>query len=507
MSQDKTENPLIGRAMNMGGAMTEISARQVLDGRSLDAVFYPASVAVVGASSDSEKENHQGWLGRLTRAGYQGKIYPINPNAKEIMGLKAYPSITSVPEPIDYAILSVPSRAVPKVLEECINKGVKAVHSYTAGFAETGTEEGRMLQEEVGRLMKGSKTRLIGPNCLGVYCPKSGLAMDGRFPKETGPIALVTQTGTGLIQLVLEATSRGLRFSKAVSFGNAIDLDAPDFLEYYANDEDSKIILVYVEGVKDGQRFFRAVRECNKVKPVVLLKGGMSESGAGVASSHTGALAGSRQVWQTLFRQTGAIAVQTFDEAVEQLISLVYMKPPKGRRVGIVGRGGGMGVITTDICENEGLHVPAFAPETKAALSQLTPQGGGSMVRNPVEVGLGKLGISENYVEALIVVGEDPNVDLILTFLDPEQYVEHIKEDWVEGAKKSFAEAAKRVKKPLVVVLKPGSSAKVFEWIGQLQLACKEAGIPAYKNVETAIRAVSKMIGYHEFKTRMNSNG
>ena len=189
--------------------------------------------------------------------------------------------------------------------------------------------------------------------------------MDGRFSKESGPIGFLSQTGTGLIQLVSEATARGLRFSKAVSFGNAVDLDAPDFLEYFAADEETKLILVYVEGVKDGQRFFRTLRECNKVKPVVLLKGGMSESGAGVASSHTGSLAGSRQVWQTLFRQTGVIAVQSFEEAVEQMVALVHMAPPQGRRVGIVGRGGGVGVITTDICEREGLVVPAFTPETQ----------------------------------------------------------------------------------------------------------------------------------------------
>ena len=175
--------------------------------------------------------------------------------------------------------------------------------------------------------------------------------------------------------------------------------------------------------------------------------------------------------------------------------------------MGIVGRGGGVGVITTDICEREGLVVPEFTPETKAHLGKLTPQGGGSILRNPVEIGLGKLGISEHYVTALSVVDEDPNIDLILTYLDPEQYVEHIKEDWVEGAKKSLIEAAKQVKKPLVVVLKPGQSVKVFEWIGELQRACNEAGLPAYRNVETAIRAVSKMIGYHEFKTRMGYNG
>lgn len=470
-------------------------------GQAIDYIFHPKTVAVVGASSDNEKERSQGWLGRLLRCGFQGKIYPINPTAKEILGLKAYPSIASVPDSVDYAIISVPAKLVPKVIEECISKGVKTIHTYTAGFAETGTEDGRRLQAELGRIMHGSQTHLIGPNCLGIYCPRSGLAMDSRFSKETGPIGFLSQTGTGLVQLVSEANGRGLRFSKAVSFGNAVDLDAPDFLEYFASDEETKFILVYVEGVKDGQRFFRTLRECNKVKPVVLLKGGMSESGAGVASSHTGSLAGSRQVWQTLFRQTRVIAVQSFEEAVEQMVAMVYISPPKGRRVGIVGRGGGVGVITTDICEREGLVVPEFTPETRKLLGKMTPQASGSIIRNPVEIGLGRFGISENYIEALKLVDADPQVDLTITFLDPEQYVEHIKEDWVEGGKKSLVEAAKQVKKPLIVVFKPGSSSKVFEWNKQLERACQEAGLPTYKSLETAIRAVSRLIGYYEFKS------
>jgi acyl-CoA synthetase (NDP forming) len=484
--------------------MEELSSKQIPDTRAIDAIFYPDTVAVIGASSDSKKERNQGWVGRLFRCGFQGKVYPINPTATEIMGLKAYPSITSIPDSVDYAIISVPAPLVPKVIEECITKKVKAVHTYTAGFSETGTEEGRKLQAELGRLIQGSNTRLIGPNCLGIYCPRSGLAMDGRFSKESGPIGFLSQTGTGLVQLVTEANARGLRFSKAVSFGNAVDLDAPDFLEYFASDEETKFILVYVEGVKDGQRFFRTLRECNKVKPVVLLKGGMSESGAGVASSHTGSLAGSRQVWQALFRQTGVIAVQSFEEAIDQMVALIHMVPPQGRRVGIVGRGGGVGVITTDLCEREGLVVPEFTAETRKRLNKMTPQASGSMVRNPVEIGLGRFGISEHYIEALRLVDEDPHVDLTITFLDPEQYVEHIKEDWVEGAKKSLIEAAKRLKKPLVVVFKPGSSAKVFEWNGQLQRACQEAGLPTYKSLETAIRAASKLITYYEFKSSVS---
>jgi acyl-CoA synthetase (NDP forming) len=486
--------------------MIEFRGKRTADQEVIDTIFYPRTVAVIGASSDNEKERSQGWVGRLLRCGFQGKIIPVNPTAKEILNLKAYPSVTAIPDSVDYAIISVPAPLVAKVVEDCVKKGVKAVHTYTAGFAETGTEEGRRLQLELGGIIQGSQTRLIGPNCLGIYCPKSGIAMDGRFSKESGPIGFLSQTGTGLVQLVSEANARGLRFSKAVSFGNAVDLDAPDFLQYFASDEETKFILVYVEGVKDGQRFFRTLRECNTVKPVVLLKGGMSESGAGVASSHTGSMAGSRQVWQALFRQTGVIAVQSFEEAVEQMVALTHMARPGGRKVGIVGRGGGVGVITTDLCEREGLVVPEFTAETRKRLNKMTPQGSGSMTRNPVEIGLGRFGVSEHYVEALGLVDADPNVDFTLTFLDPEQYVEHIKEGWVEGAKKSLIEAAKRLKKPLIVVFKPGSSAKVFEWNGQLQRACQEAGLPTYKSLETAVRAASKLITYYEFKSSMNCN-
>ncbi|MFC1867694.1 CoA-binding protein [Thermodesulfobacteriota bacterium] len=487
--------------------MTKSSGKQSPAKRVTDAIFFPNSIAVIGASSNSEKEHASGWVGRLLRAGFKGKIYPINPTAEEICGLKAYPSVASVPAEVDYAILALAARNVPKVLEECINNGVKTVHCYAAGFAESGTEEGIKLQAELVSLLQGGQTRMIGPNCLGVYCPKSGLAMDGRFSKESGPIGFLSQTGTGLIQLVSESIARGLRFSKAVSFGNALDLDASDFLDYFAADEETKLILVYVEGInRNGRRFFQTLRECNKVKPVVLLKGGMSDSGASVASSHTGSLAGSRQVWQTLFRQTRVCAVQSFEEAVEQMVALVHMPPSNGRRVGIVGRGGGIGVTTTDICEREGLVVPEFTAETREKLSKLTPPGGGSIVRNPVEIGLGKFGISENYVEALNVVDADPNIDLAITFLDPEQYLEHIKDDWVEGAEKSLIEASKQVKKPLIVVFKPGISSIVFEWTRQLQSACHKAGLPAYKSLETAIKAASKHIEYNEFKSSISSS-
>lgn len=471
--------------------------------RALDYIFRPESVAVIGASSDSEKEMLRGWVGRLVKFGYEGKIYPINPQATNILGLRAYPTIASVPDSVDYAIISVPARLVPKLVQECISKGVKAIHIYTAGFAETGEREGGELQTELERIIRTSDSRLIGPNCLGVYSPASGFACNSTFAKESGPVGFLSQTGIGLVRLVHAANERGLRFSKAVSYGNAVDLDGPDFLEYFASDEETKLVLIYIEGVKDGQRFFSALRECNKVKPVVLLKGGMSESGAGAALSHTGSLAGSRQVWQALFRQTGAIAVQSFEEAVEQMVALLYMPPTKGRGVGLVGRGGGLGVLTSDICEREGLVVPQLMPETRRQLRKMTPEESGSMVRNPVEIGLGRFGISEYYAEAVRLVASDPQVDLVISFLDPEEYVGLIREDWVEDASKNLVELAKSVSKPLAIVLLQGLSLKVFEWNARLRHTCQEAGLATFLSLETATRAVSELTRYYEFKSHM----
>ena len=366
---------------------------------SMNYCFMPKSIAVIGASRDSDREMKTGWIGRLVRYQYQGKVYPINPNATEILGFKAYPSVTAVPEPIDYAIISIPSEAVASQLKDCVTKNVKIVHVYTAGFAETGTIKGKQLQAEMKEILKGSQTRLIGPNCMGVYCPASRITFDVRFPQESGSIAFISQTGVGGRRLINLATGRGLRFSKVVSYGNALDLNGTDFLEYITVDPDTKIILLYLEGLQDGRRFFRLLQECTKEKPVVLLKAGLSESGAGAAASHTGSLAGSRQVWQSLFRQTGAIPVETLEEAVDQLIALQNMPPVKGRRVGLVGRGGGIGVITSDMCEREGLNVPQFSPQIREQLQKMTEAG--STNRNPVEIGLGQKGVSKYYTDAI----------------------------------------------------------------------------------------------------------
>src|SRR5437879_1108671 len=259
--------------------MTALAGTPLLD--VVDSALRPRSVAVIGASTNRDREWKVGWVGRLVRFGYEGNVYPINPKATEILGYKAYPSVTVVPEPIDYAIISVPRERVSAVLWECVAKGVGVVHVFSAGFAETGTAEGRALQAELAAALQDGTTRLIGPNCMGVYSPSGKLTFDVRFPQDAGGIAFISQTGVGGRRLMNLATSRGLRFSSAVSYGNALDLSTNDFLEYAVRDPATRHILLYIEGLKDGHRLFELLRGVTLQKAVVLLKAGHSQGRAG----------------------------------------------------------------------------------------------------------------------------------------------------------------------------------------------------------------------------------
>ena len=466
----------------------------------LNVAFDPRSIAVVGASSDDKAEK-VGWVGRLQEFGFKGKIYPINPKASVILGLTAYPSVKAVPEPIDYAIVSIRSSFVPGVLRDCIAKGVKVVHIFSAGFAETGMDEGKKLQEEVISIIKEGKIRIIGPNCMGIYNPKTGLTFNVRFSRETGNVGIVSQTGAGMMELIPHANARGVRFSKVVSYGNALDLNAPEFVEYLANDNDTKYIFCYVEGVNDGYRFFKAVRDCNRTKPVIILKGGLTEGGSGAVSSHTASLAGSELVWKAFFNQTGAIQVDTLSEAVEQIVAVEKLPEIKGRRIGIVARGGGVGVVATDTCERAGLKVPGLTKETRLELAKITPADAGSSIRNPVEIGLGRFGVSEYYAKGLHLVADDPNIDVVMAVINPHVYTqEGIGAKEIDQSAQVLIDTAKTLSKPLVVVVTLGDAIEVIGMEMHAQEMMLNAGLPAFSTVESAILAISKMAKYWEFR-------
>lgn len=462
-------------------------------------VFYPSSVAVVGASSDEQKEK-TGWVGRLQAFGYQGKVYPINPRASQILGYQAYPNIREIPEPVDYAIISVKAELVPQALEDCVAKGVKVVHIFTAGFEETGKEKGKKLQVELERIVGRGRTRVIGPNCVGVYCPAAGVTFNVRLSKEPGTVGIISQSGAALYGLIPQAEKKGIRFSKVVSYGNEIDLGSAELLEYFVDDVETKLVFCYIEGLRNGHRFFEAARKCVKSgKPLIVLKGGITKGGKEAVTSHTASLAGSFHIWQAFFRQTGATAVNTFDEAVEQIVAFQHFRPPKGRAVGIITRGGGPGVVATDQCEIAGLSVPAFTSETRSRLEKITPAEAGSSVRNPAEIGLGRYGVSEYYSDGLKIVDSDPNIDMILTQVNPHIYAQYgVGAKQVEETINILINTAKELTKPMIVVMPLGDSMITIDPILKAHEKSLREGLAIFSDVSMAIKAISNVIQYYE---------
>jgi len=462
----------------------------------LDILLNPRSVAVVGASTSDQET---GWVARLRNFGYTGKIYPVNPKATEVYGLKAYASLRDIPDPVDYVIFNIPRRLVPRIMEDCVAKGVKLAHVFTAGFSEIGDEEGLKLEQQMTAIAKAGGVRVLGPNCMGIYYPKAGLTFNPDFPKKAGQVAFVSQSGAEAMRFVFLGHSVGIHFSKVISYGNAVDLDAPELLEYLTNDDETEAVACYIEGVKDGPRFVRAVRTCLRKKPLVILKAGLTESGAGAAASHTASLAGSKATWEAFFKQTKAIPAITMDDVADVIQAVVRMRRPRGRRVALVGRGGGIGVIAADICERAGLKVPPFHPETREKLSRIIPEAGAG-VRNPVETTLGLGGAADFYERGLGIVDTDPETDLILVHMAVDVYGGHQVDlhERVAYAADVLADKAKSLTKPLAVALYTGGYLDTITAVLKARDRLTKAGIPVYPGVEAASRAISKLITYEE---------
>jgi acyl-CoA synthetase (NDP forming) len=468
----------------------------------MDELFHPQSIAVIGARSNESTEN-DGWVSRLMTFGYQGTLYPINPKASEIMGLRAYPSVKDVPGPVDLAIFNVPFRIADHVMADCAEKGVKFVHIFSAGFSETNKPEGIRLQNEIQRIAKDFGIRVIGPNCMGLYYPKGGLTFSKRLSNQPGPVAFVSQSGASASRVVAQGTERGIFFSKVISYGNAIDLDSTDFIEYLASDPETELITSYVEGIKDGRRYFEVIRECNKNKPIIVLKAGITEGGSRAAASHTASLAGSEIMWDTFFRQTGVIRVDDLEELLDMAMAFVNFRRPAGRRVGIVGRGGGLGVVATDLCEKAGLKVPQFHIETQKRLEQLIPESGTSAT-NPVEPDRDLAAWAAFYEEGLKAINDDLGIDFILTHLGVDIYggIGNQLTQSLDEAISILIKLSAQLSKPLVIVLYAGGRAETINAVLQAQKRCREAGLPVYPSVPSAAKAISRLISYHEFLDR-----
>lgn len=375
----------------------------------LDPLFHPKSVAVLGASNQPGKWGF-GILHNLIAGGFTGKIYPVNRKGGAIQGLPATPLIPDLPEPPDLALVIVPPQEVVPALRELIKKGARSAIIITAGFAELGSE-GASLQAELARLGTGSGTPILGPNCMGVISTPARLhaqLLDLR--PGPGPLSIVSQSGNIVGSIIHYGNVNQLGFSKAVSSGNEAVIKLHDLLEYLGQDQATGAILMYVEGAPDGRRFFEACREASLKKPVVILKGGVSEAGSLACASHTGHLAGSAQIFNAAARQAGAVLVEDLDELFHAAAAIVAHPRPRGRRAAMVTMGGGWGVLAVDAMTRAGLVPAELSPDTIEKLNAFLADRWSH--RNPVD--MAATPDLAAMTRALAVLAEDENVDLII---------------------------------------------------------------------------------------------
>ncbi len=462
----------------------------------LEHIFHPRSVAVVGGSRKLIGMASY-FIEELINGNFKGEIYPVNRNKTEVSGLKSYKNIRDISGPIDYVIVAVPAKHVPALMRDCAAKKVKACSIFTAGFSELGTEEGRRLEQEIAEIAKENGMRIIGPNCMGVYCPSSGLCLGTNLTHRSGHLGLVLQSGGNAIYLSRVAPMRGAPISKAVSYGNACDVDESDLLEYFAQDDETKVIGAYIEGVKDGRRFRESLTKAAQTKPTILIKGGLTKAGAATAASHTGSLAGSGNAWTSLTRQAGAVQVNSMDELIDLALLFLYMPPLQGRRVAMVGVGGGLSVLASDIFSLEHLSLPQLSSAVKSRLQESTPSVG-HIYTNPVDTTAMFFGADTltKSIKALDAWDEIDMLALQLGYDFLDAYPLSIRETLVH----SMIEAVKAVSKPSLMILHCVFSPEAYQTYFRDQQTCWEAGLPAFPSLKRAARALNRFISYHEDK-------
>ncbi|MBI5593006.1 MAG: acetate--CoA ligase family protein [Deltaproteobacteria bacterium] len=460
----------------------------------LDAIFSPQSVAVIGASTTPGKVGHD-IFANILKGGYKGTLYPVNPGARSILSVRAYPSITRIPDDIDLAMIILPPRICLRAVEEAIQKGVKGIVIVSAGFREVGAE-GLEIENRIVSMCRQADIRVIGPNCLGVINPLSAVRLNASFsarmPKP-GNISFISQSGALCTAVLDFAADRDFGFSKFISIGNKADVDELDLLRYLHNDKDTEVIMIYLEELRRGHEFIKEVREITsgeRPTPILAIKSGRTHAGAAAAASHTGALAGSEAVYDAIFNQSGIIRVDSIDELFDFATAFAYKnlsnlgklrkKIPEGNRVAIITNAGGPGIVATDMTVSSGLRLAQFHGETLEALSSHLPQT--ANINNPVDV-IGDAA-QDRYENALAAVVRDEGVDGALVILTPQSMTNAL------GTAEAIARIARRTPKPILCCFM--GVVDVSAGVKYLQ----EQGIPVYKFPENAAKAFGALYKY-----------
>jgi acyl-CoA synthetase (NDP forming) len=476
---------------------------------SLGRLFSPSNVAIAGASLNPVSGGYQ-FTRFLVDQGYQGKLYPVNPTLSEIFGLKVYPRITEIPESsVDYVISCVPAESVLSLLEDCGKKNVKLVHLFTARLKETGRKKETKLQNEILEKARRLGIRILGPNCMGIYYPKLGLSFNYELPIKSGPVGGFFQSGGGAGEFVRYAALRGVRFSKVISYGNASDIDGAELLNYFASDNETKVIASYIEGVKDGRRFAEALALAAKKKPVIILKGGRGRAGAKLALSHTASLAGSINVWKAALKQYGAITVSSFQELIDQVVACTFLPPITGKRVIIAGGGGGKSMVSADVWEEEGFELPELSAGFRNKLKEKAPRLW-DWIRNPIDYSLfqGTLMADVNLSEWL---SDEEVYDVFVANLTQDDPLPN--DIWEKALAPNFLPsvlAIKKNSKPLVCVIETGEigleEMKSWKWqaITETRRQVIDQGLAVFPSPQSAAQATRRFVDYWVWRRNEN---
>ena len=449
----------------------------------LEAFFEPKSIAVIGASRKKGKVGNE-VLKNIIESGFKGKIFPVNPKAEEILGQKCYSSVLNIPDEIDLGVIIIPAAFVPKVVEEAGKKGIKALIIISAGFREVGGE-GTKLEDEIIKICKKYNIRVLGPNCLGIsnaFTPIN-ISFAPTMPKK-GKAAFISQSGALGTAVLDWVQDQRIGLGKFISLGNKADLDETDLISELADDEETSIILLYLEGVKRGDEFIRVAKKVTRKKPIVILKSGVTEAGARAVSSHTGTMAGSDLAFKIAFKKTGIIRVETAEELFE-LVEIFSTQPiPEGSNVAIITNAGGPGILATDSCEKYGVKMAPISSNIVKQLREKLPPASGFF--NPIDV-LGDAS-AEIYKFAVETVLKCEDVNSGLLILAPQAMTKPLLiAKAIVDSKHVFKD------KPVITSFMGGGT--VTKGIEEIE----KAGIPNFSFPERAIRALSILVKYGDY--------
>ena len=477
--------------------------------RNLDRLFNPKSIATIGAS-----ENPLKWgfivLLNILKEGFKGPVYPVNPKLKTILGVPCYPSLEAIPDSVDLAIITTPAPTVPTLIDECGRKGVASVVVITSGFSETGTEGTRMEEEIVAKARRYG-IHLVGPNTMGIFSADSNLhALMPPVVPLHGDLSMFSQSGNVGVQMLYWGNNKGIGFNKFVSSGNEGDLKSEDYLSYFAEDQDTKVILAYLEGLDADSTLYQVAREVCRKKPVLIFKGGRTQTGGKAAASHSGAMAVSARVLRAAFRQAGIIELENSQGLIDCAKAFSAAPIPRGNRVGILTRGGGWGVITADSCEENGLVVPKLADTIIERMNKILPPYWSH--GNPVD--MAAVITPEPYLECMEILAEWGEVDSVIALGGSIQSAMDF-QDTVEGPKelketltaaREFAkeytaqddvvlertrQLSEKTGKPIIVVTLGDYDNHKSDLMNHR--------VVSYPTPERAVRALKRMVDYRRF--------